>query len=72
MVPFSLLLALSAVVRADLLRSGSVLDGEQGGSDASSELNAFRIRSRDLLKQGYKLTLHDVKPFTTAAPNEGN
>jgi hypothetical protein len=46
------------------------LDG--GYVRENEDEGAFRLRSRDLLRQGYRLTVHDVKPFARAAVDQGN
>jgi hypothetical protein len=45
--------------------------GASTDSDGSSDSEAFRIRRRDLLRQGYKLTVQAVKPFTAATVDQG-
>lgn len=42
-----------------------------GGHIRESEDSGFRLRSRDSLRQGYKLAVHDVKPFARAAVDQG-
>lgn len=46
--------------------------GQLEGSDVhSDDSQAFRLRLRTLLRQGFKLTVHDVEAFTSPAVEKG-
>lgn len=64
-----ILLGLAALGKA--LENG--LEGRQSdGSDLFSEdSKAFRLRSRDLLRQGFNLAVHDVKASKAPAADKG-
>ncbi|TLD39420.1 putative aspartic-type endopeptidase [Venturia nashicola] len=65
MIFTTVLLSLAAVGSA---KPWTLLNDSGGQSEESSLINddekAFRLRSRDLLRQGFKLTVHDVKAST--------
>lgn len=46
--------------------------GQSEGSDVlSDDFQAFRLRLRTPLRQGFKLTVHDVEAFTSTAVDKG-
>jgi hypothetical protein len=72
MVSSFLLLAIIALGNAKPLGLDNDLGrGDLGRSDWPSDSEAFRVRSRDLLRQGYKLTVEDVKPIASASLDQG-
>jgi hypothetical protein len=72
MMYYFALLALAVLSNANLFVSNNQAGvGASTDSDISSDSDAFRIRRRDLLRQGYKLTVEAVKPITTEAVDQG-
>lgn len=53
------------------LENGLGKDQFERSSVSSEDSEAFRLRSRDLLRQGFKLAVHDVEASTAPAMDKG-